>query len=78
MIARITEASTLADLDRAMQLHGLHECRVTVHLGGRLTAYVGDIVRSVGAYGQGGTVAEALDAAIMEWAANTGSVGHGG
>lgn len=71
MTTRITEATTLGELDRALQLHGLHECRVTVHLGGRLTAYVCDAVRSVGAYGQGNTPAEAIDAAFAEWQLNT-------
>lgn len=71
MKIQITEASTLADLDRALQALDLHECRVQVHLGGRLTAYVGNSLRSVGAYGQGSTPAEAIDNALAEWQANT-------
>lgn len=67
----VNEATTLAELQLRLGAFGLTECRVTVHLGGRLTAYVGDRLHSVGAYGQGATVAEAIDAALEEWAINT-------
>ena len=69
----ITDATTLRELERVLAAFDLTRCEVTGHLNGRITAHVQNEIRSVGAWGQGATIAEAINSALEEWARNTGA-----